>query len=63
MKKIFFLFFGLAIETWAGLLPMLFLALTLFLFPNGLIGPNGLSVERIKIAFERLKNRVNGLLH
>jgi branched-subunit amino acid ABC-type transport system permease component len=62
LKKFFFLFFGLAVETWAGLLPMLFLVITLFLFPNGLMGPNGLSKERIKIALERLKDRFNELL-
>jgi len=62
LKKFFFFFFGLAVETWAGLLPMLFLVVTLFLFPNGLMGPDGLSKERIKIDLERLKNWVNGLL-
>ena len=62
LKKFFFLIFGLAIEIWAGLLPMLFLVITLSFFPNGLMGTEGLSIERIKIAYERMKNRLNRLL-
>jgi branched-chain amino acid transport system permease protein len=62
LKKFFFLIFGLAIETWAGLLPMLFLVIALSFFPNGLISPDGLTVERIQVTLERLKKRLNGLL-
>jgi branched-subunit amino acid ABC-type transport system permease component len=62
LKKFFFLIFGLAIEFWAGLLPMLFLVIALSFFPNGLMGSDGLSLERISIAFERLKLRIKNLL-
>ena len=62
LKKFFFLIFGLAIEFWAGLLPMLFLVIALSFFPNGLMGSDGLSLERISIAFERLKLRIKNLV-
>lgn len=35
-REIFYLAFGLNIEIWQGLIPMLFLVLILFLFPDGL---------------------------
>ena len=62
LKGIFFRFFGLAVETWAGLLPMLFLVIALSFFPNGLVGPEGITREKISILLERVKNRLNGLL-
>lgn len=60
LKRIFFIFFGLAVETWAGLLPMFFLVVTLSFFPNGLIGPEGITIEKITIAWDRLKKRLTG---
>lgn len=58
LKKFFYMFIGLAIEKWQGLLPMIFLLISMTLFPNGLVGPNGLTVERITVAYERIKKRV-----
>ncbi len=61
LKKFFYIFFGLAIERWQGLLPMLFLATTLSLFPHGLLGSQGLSVEKIRIAYDDLIKRLKAL--
>lgn len=61
LKRVFYIFFGLAVETWSGLFPMLFLVGALTLFPNGILGSDGLSVEKIRIAITRLKKRL-GLL-
>jgi len=61
LKNLFFRFFGLAVETWAGLFPMLFLVIALSFFPNGLIGPEGITLEKISIALERVKKRLTGL--
>jgi len=37
LKKLFYMFVGLAIEKWQGLLPMIFLIFSMTLFPNGLM--------------------------
>jgi branched-chain amino acid transport system permease protein len=62
LRKFFFMIFGLGIEAWARLLPMLFLVVALTVFPNGLISPEGISVERIRIALDRLEQRLKRLL-
>lgn len=58
LKDLFFIFFGLAAEKWQNLLPMFFLVISLSLFPNGITGADGLSVERIRIAYEKLRKRL-----
>ncbi|MCW4014269.1 MAG: branched-chain amino acid ABC transporter permease [Candidatus Bathyarchaeota archaeon] len=58
LKDLFFIFFGLAVEKWQGLLPMLFLVTSLTLFPNGVLGTDGLNRERIKIAYQKLRERL-----
>ena len=58
LKDLFFIFFGLAVEKWQGLLPMVFLITSLTLFPNGIIGVEGVSMEKIRIAYEKLRKRL-----
>jgi branched-chain amino acid transport system permease protein len=58
LKDLFYIFFGLAVEKWQGLLPMIFLVTSLTLFPNGIISADGLNIERIKIAYQKIRERL-----
>jgi len=58
LRKFFYIFVGLAVEKWQGLLPMMFLVSALIFFPNGILGSEGLSIERARLVVERLRKRV-----
>jgi len=58
LRKFFYIFVGLAVEKWQGLLPMMFLVSALIFFPNGILGSEGLSIERARLVAERLRKRV-----
>ncbi|MCW4048631.1 MAG: branched-chain amino acid ABC transporter permease [Candidatus Bathyarchaeota archaeon] len=66
LKNLLYRIIGLAIETWAGLLPLLFLVVTLTFFPNGITGGDSESVQRLRRWYRRLLERkekpVTGLL-
>ncbi|MFH2110030.1 MAG: hypothetical protein ABIJ47_02095 [Candidatus Bathyarchaeota archaeon] len=47
LKNLFFIFFGLAAETWKGLLPLIFLLTATAFFPNGLTGSRDLNVRSL----------------
>ena len=47
MKNLFFIFFGLAAETWKGLLPLAFLLTATAFFPNGLTGNRDLNLRSL----------------
>jgi len=47
LKSLFFIFFGLAAETWKGLLPLAFLLTATAFFPNGLTGHEDLNVRSL----------------
>lgn len=63
LKSLFYIIIGsaasaqTAIESWQGLFPILLLVLALTYFPNGLIGPEDITLERIRITWERLRKR------
>lgn len=47
LKNLFFIFFGLAAETWKGLLPLAFLLTATAFFPNGLTGNRDLNLRSL----------------
>jgi branched-subunit amino acid ABC-type transport system permease component len=57
LKDLFYIFFGLSIESWAGLLPLSFLLTALMLFPDGFFGPTGFRYVEFKNLIDRLRYR------
>lgn len=47
LKNLFYVFFGLAAETWKGLLPLAFLLTATAFFPNGLTGNRDLNLRSL----------------
>jgi hypothetical protein len=46
------------IESWQGLFPIILLVIALSYFPNGLIGPDGITIEKIRILWDRFRKKI-----
>ncbi len=59
LKELFYILFGLSIESWAGLLPLSFLLIAMTLFPNGIFGPTGLNIIEFRNFLNKIKKMMN----
>ena len=57
LKDIFFIVFGLSIESWIRLLSLIFLWIAMMFFPNGFFGSTGLNVADVRNLINKIKNR------